>query len=119
MAITSLKPIKAKNKREVIGKRSPSFSSRIGFTDSESRGIFGKYHEYTADEKKRIAEYKAKKAESEKARLKPDSGEHPVFEFQQRSKAEQNELRAKVDGLRKMGVKVVGYADGNGAVTSL
>lgn len=119
MAITSLKPIKAKNKREVIGKSNPGSSKRIGFTDSESRGIFGKYHEYTADEKRRIEEYRARKAKSEKAKRKLDSGERPVFEFPQRSKSEQNELRAKASELRKMGVKVVGYVDSDGVVTSI
>jgi len=115
MAITSLKPIKAKNKREIIGKRNPGTSRRIGFTDSDARGIFGSCYEYTAEEQERIDEYMARKAKGARAK----QGERPVYEFKQRSKSDQDELRAKAADLKKMGVKVIGYADGDGAVTSL
>lgn len=41
MAITSLKPIKAKNKAVVVDERLFERASKVGLTKSEARGIFG------------------------------------------------------------------------------
>ncbi len=68
MAVTSLKPIKARDKREVVKGRDEA--AKVGFTDQEARGIFGTCYEYTEEERARIDAYMARKSGDELAYYK-------------------------------------------------
>ena len=62
MAITSLKPIKAKNKRIVIAGQVYERTSKTGYTRIEARGVFGSCHEYTDAERARIDDFYARRS---------------------------------------------------------
>lgn len=49
MAITSMKPVKAKNKAQVYDGRMTEKAKKVGFTDAEARGIFGSSSSYRYD----------------------------------------------------------------------
>ena len=87
MAITSLKPIKAKNSRRVLAKSWGETAETAGYTDSESRGIFGKYHEYTEDEIKRIDDYWSRKSENELEYYKVRNADVPTRMQERQRKA--------------------------------
>ena len=126
MAITSLKPIKAKNKRTVVDGRMYGPSGHVGFTDSEARGIFGSCYVPTDEEAERIRRYEQRKRDRDGKR-----GEY--HEFDQRSKREQDEIAGRPpekpkpsrtgtleenrEALGKLGIEVVGYRCGDGTVT--
>lgn len=70
MAITSLKPVKAKNKRIVISGQVYERTSKTGYTRVEARGVFGSCHQYSKAEQARIDEYWANQAEDKLAYYK-------------------------------------------------
>lgn len=91
MAITSLTPIKAKNKRIVIQGQVYEKTSKTGYTRVEARGIFGSCHQYTDAEQERIDDYWARKAGDQLAYYKQVHKDVP-----ERMRKRQEKAMAKV-----------------------
>ena len=87
MAITSLRPIKAKNNKKVV-RGHENDAATVGYTDQEARGIFGKHHEYTEEEQARIHKYLARKHGDELAYYKQVYADVPTRMRERQRKAE-------------------------------
>lgn len=70
MAITSLKPIKTKNSKEIVNGRQTETANHVGYTKAEARGIFGGKRKPSKLAAKRIKDYERRHAEAELKRYK-------------------------------------------------
>lgn len=91
MAITSLKPIKAKNKRIVVRGQVYERTSKAGYTRVEARGVFGSCYEYTKAEQDRIDDFMARRSGNQLAYYKQKHADVP-----ERMRKRQEEAMRKV-----------------------
>lgn len=101
-------------------------SSYAGYDSVKARGIFGKYHEYTEEEKARIKLYKEmKKNRANQKPIKPSVHIEQVTDEQEQycdnEEAElfKDALKDKQTELSKLGLNLVGFKKSNGELTTL
>lgn len=100
-------------------------SSYAGYDSVKARGIFGKYHEYTEEEKARIKQYKEmKKNRANQKSIKPSVHIEQVTDEQEQycdNEAElfKDALKDKQTELSKLGLNLVGFKKSNGELTML